>query len=44
MNPGDLLLDDRIAPQVMQDLAGRGHKIENAAAHEQLVLRPSSLR
>ncbi len=28
MNPGDLLLDDRIAPQVMQDLAGRGHKIE----------------
>ena len=22
MNPGDLLLDDRIAPQVMQDLAG----------------------
>jgi gamma-glutamyltranspeptidase / glutathione hydrolase len=28
MNPGDLLLDDRISPQVMQDLAGRGHKIE----------------
>jgi gamma-glutamyltranspeptidase / glutathione hydrolase len=28
MNPGDLLLDDRIAPQVMQELAGRGHKIE----------------
>jgi gamma-glutamyltranspeptidase/glutathione hydrolase len=28
MNPGDLLLDDRIAPQVMQDLASRGHKIE----------------
>ena len=27
MNPGDLLLDDRIAPQVMQDLAARGHKI-----------------
>lgn len=28
MNPGDLLLDDRIAPQVMQELAARGHKIE----------------
>jgi gamma-glutamyltranspeptidase/glutathione hydrolase len=28
MNPGDLLLDDRISPQVMQELAGRGHKIE----------------
>jgi gamma-glutamyltranspeptidase/glutathione hydrolase len=28
MNPGDLLLDDRIAAQVMQDLAARGHKIE----------------
>ena len=28
MNPGDLLLDDRISPQVMQELSGRGHKIE----------------
>ena len=28
MNPGDLLLDDRISPQVMQELAGRGHKVE----------------
>jgi gamma-glutamyltranspeptidase/glutathione hydrolase len=28
MNPGDLLLDDRIDPQVMQQLAGRGHKVE----------------
>jgi gamma-glutamyltranspeptidase/glutathione hydrolase len=28
MNPGDLLLDDRIAAEVMQTLAGRGHKIE----------------
>src|SRR6202012_5144190 len=28
MNPGDLLLDDRIDPKVMQELAGRGHKIE----------------
>jgi gamma-glutamyltranspeptidase/glutathione hydrolase len=28
MNPGDLLLDDRIAPQVQQELAGRGHKVE----------------
>lgn len=28
MNPGDLLLDDRISPQVMQELAARGHKVE----------------
>ena len=28
MNPGDLLLDERIDPQVMQDLANRGHKVE----------------
>ncbi len=28
MNPGDLLLDDRIDPRVMQELSGRGHKIE----------------
>ncbi len=28
MNPGDLLLDERIAPAVMEELAKRGHKIE----------------
>ena len=28
MNPGDLLLDDRIDPVVMQELAARGHKVE----------------
>lgn len=28
MNPGDLLLDERIAPGVIQDLAARGHKVE----------------
>lgn len=28
MNPGDLLLDERTAPQVMEELARRGHKIE----------------
>jgi gamma-glutamyltranspeptidase/glutathione hydrolase len=28
MNPGDLLLDDRISPRVMQDLSARGHKVE----------------
>ncbi len=28
MNPGDLLLDDRIPQAVMQELAARGHKIE----------------
>jgi gamma-glutamyltranspeptidase / glutathione hydrolase len=27
MNPGDLQLDDRTPPAVIQDLAGRGHKI-----------------
>jgi gamma-glutamyltranspeptidase / glutathione hydrolase len=34
MNPGDLLLDERIAPQVMQDLAGRGHKVETRARND----------
>jgi len=28
MNPGDLLLDERTPPTVMEDLAQRGHKIE----------------
>jgi gamma-glutamyltranspeptidase/glutathione hydrolase len=28
MNPGDLLLDDRIPPQVMQELISRGHKVD----------------
>jgi len=28
MNPGDLLLDDRIPSQTMQELADRGHKVE----------------
>jgi gamma-glutamyltranspeptidase/glutathione hydrolase len=28
MNPGDLLLDERTAPAVMEELARRGHKIE----------------
>ncbi len=28
MNPGDLLLDERIAPTVMEELGKRGHKIE----------------
>jgi gamma-glutamyltranspeptidase/glutathione hydrolase len=28
MNPGDLLLDERIAPLVMQELIARGHKVE----------------
>jgi len=28
MNPGDLLLDERIPAQVMTDLAQRGHKVE----------------
>ncbi|HEY4088020.1 MAG TPA: gamma-glutamyltransferase, partial [Bryobacteraceae bacterium] len=28
MNPGDLLLDDRIPGSVMKDLAARGHKID----------------
>jgi gamma-glutamyltranspeptidase/glutathione hydrolase len=28
MNPGDLLLDERIAPAVMEELGKRGHKIE----------------
>lgn len=28
MNPGDLLLDERIAPDVMADLIKRGHKVE----------------
>ncbi|MGD1070338.1 MAG: gamma-glutamyltransferase [Bryobacteraceae bacterium] len=28
MNPGDLLLDERIAPAVMEDLIKRGHKVE----------------
>jgi gamma-glutamyltranspeptidase/glutathione hydrolase len=28
MNPGDLLLDDRIAPQTMQELVSRGHKVD----------------
>jgi gamma-glutamyltranspeptidase/glutathione hydrolase len=28
MNPGDLLLDERIPQLVMQELAGRGHKVE----------------
>jgi gamma-glutamyltranspeptidase/glutathione hydrolase len=28
MNPGDLLLDERIAPNVMEDLIKRGHKVE----------------
>jgi gamma-glutamyltranspeptidase/glutathione hydrolase len=28
MNPGDLLLDERIPPQVMAELARKGHKIE----------------
>ncbi|HEY3825347.1 MAG TPA: hypothetical protein VGL82_12360, partial [Bryobacteraceae bacterium] len=27
MNPGDLQLDDRTPAAVIQDLAGRGHKI-----------------
>ena len=33
MNPGDLLLDERIAPQVMQELAGRGHKVETRSRY-----------
>ena len=28
MNPGDLQLDDRTLPNVIQDLLGRGHKVE----------------
>jgi gamma-glutamyltranspeptidase/glutathione hydrolase len=28
MNPGDLLLDERIPPMVMAELARKGHKIE----------------
>ena len=28
MNPGDLLLDERTAPAVIDELAKRGHKIE----------------
>ena len=28
MNPGDLLLDDRIPADVMQNLSARGHKVE----------------
>ena len=28
MNPGDLLLDERTPPAVMEELAGSGHKIE----------------
>jgi gamma-glutamyltranspeptidase/glutathione hydrolase len=28
MNPGDLLLDERVAPNVMEDLIKRGHKVE----------------
>jgi gamma-glutamyltranspeptidase/glutathione hydrolase len=28
MNPGDLLLDDRISPLVSAELAARGHKVE----------------
>jgi gamma-glutamyltranspeptidase/glutathione hydrolase len=27
-NLGDLLLDERISPQVFQELAGRGHRVE----------------
>jgi gamma-glutamyltranspeptidase / glutathione hydrolase len=27
MNPGDLLLDDRFRPDVIEELAGRGHRI-----------------
>ena len=27
MNPGDLQLDERTAPQVVADLSGRGHKV-----------------
>jgi gamma-glutamyltranspeptidase/glutathione hydrolase len=29
MNPGDLLLDERIAPNVSDELASRGHKVES---------------
>jgi gamma-glutamyltranspeptidase / glutathione hydrolase len=28
MNPGDLLLDERVPPPVMEDLIKRGHKVE----------------
>jgi gamma-glutamyltranspeptidase/glutathione hydrolase len=27
MNPGDLLLDDRIAPAIMEELAAKGHRV-----------------
>lgn len=28
MNPGDLMLDDRLAPRVVQELKERGHKVQ----------------
>jgi hypothetical protein len=28
MNPGDLLLDERTPPSVIEELARRGHKVE----------------
>jgi len=34
MNPGDLLLDDRIDPAVRQQLATRGHKVDTRARND----------
>nr|MCU0248432.1 gamma-glutamyltransferase family protein [Bryobacter sp.] len=28
MNPGDLLLDERFAPEVLEELRARGHRVE----------------
>ena len=49
MNPGDLLLDDRMAAQVMADLTARGHKIEtrprtnSGAAPVMIKMTPSGV-
>ena len=49
MNPGDLLLDERIPQPVMEDLAKRGHKIEtrsrwNSGAAPVLIKRDAGGR